>query len=66
MESSEVAGSGGRSGVLTLAGLALLLIGVSFVKGAVEENEPRAARTGLLVFGGGGLGLMLLGWLRRL
>lgn len=45
---------------LSLGSIALLLVGISFVKGAVDENEPRAARTGLVVFGTGSMVLMAL------
>lgn len=45
---------------LNLGSIALLLVGISFIKGAVDENEPRAARTGLVVFGAGSLVLMVL------
>ncbi len=45
--------------MLGIAGLAAFLFGVSFVKGAVEEEEPRAAEMGLKLFCGGGAALML-------
>ncbi len=53
---------------LGLLGFATFLFGISFVKGAVEEEEPEAERVGAAVFILGGLGLMLLAgltaWLR--
>jgi hypothetical protein len=54
--------SGGRlATLLTVSGIAALMIGRSVVLGSIKEDEPRAAGRGLAVFGAVGLILILLG-----
>ena len=54
---------------LGIAGLIVLVFSISFVRGAMEENEPEAAAQGSQIFGGTALTLALLAtavaWLRR-
>jgi hypothetical protein len=45
---------------LGLMGLAVLLFGISFVRGAIREDEPEAAARGSQLFGGISLSLTLL------
>jgi hypothetical protein len=51
---------GRLDGALGLAGIATLLVGASFVDGAVKDNEPRAAATACKLFGTFGTCLVML------
>ncbi len=52
-------GMGFVARTLRLGGIASLLLGVAFVQGAVEEDEPRAAAAGARTFGIIGASLVL-------